>query len=274
MSWKRRNRTVPPPLLSALDHQVTRLGRKSRFALQEVVNILHFAGRTAVMFPKIFRNFHLTVDNMSVIGITSLPLVVLTSSFVGGVTSWQSGYQFSDYVPLSYVGVAVGKSILVQLGPVLTALVVAGRIGAAMAAELGTMKVTEQIDAMECLCLDPYQFLYAPRFFAGLVMLPVLTIISSFTGIMGAMGVAMLPPMSLDAAIFFNGVKLFFYVKDVVVGLTKAVLFGGIISLVGCYMGSTTTGGAEGVGKSTRTAVVVASVTILIATYLVDMVLL
>jgi phospholipid/cholesterol/gamma-HCH transport system permease protein len=256
------------------DQMAERLGRKSRFALQEGMGIFRFFWRMFTMFPKLFRNFHLTMDQMSVIGITSLPLVVLTSVFTGGVTAWQSGYQFADYVPLSYIGVAVGKSILVQLGPILSALVVAGRIGAAMAAELGTMRVTEQIDAMECLCLDPFQFLYAPRLFAGLVMMPVLTIIASFTGIMGALVVVVIPPISLDASIFFNGVKLFFYTKDVFIGISKAVLFGGIISVVGCYMGASTSGGAEGVGKSTRTAVVVSTVSILISGYLVDMILL
>jgi phospholipid/cholesterol/gamma-HCH transport system permease protein len=268
---------MPPflaPFRLALDESADRLGRKTRFALQEIFTIARFAGRTFFLLPRLFRNGRLTLDQMSIIGITSLPLVVLTSVFTGAVTAWQAGYQFADYVPLSYVGVAVGKSILVQLGPVLTALVVAGRIGAAMAAELGTMRVTEQIDAMECLCLDPYQFLYAPRLYAALVMMPVLTIISSFTGILGALGVAMIPPLSLDAAIFFNGVKLFFYTQDVVIGVSKAVLFGGIIAIVGCYMGSTTTGGAEGVGKSTRTAVVVSTVSILISCYLVDVIFL
>jgi phospholipid/cholesterol/gamma-HCH transport system permease protein len=202
---------------------------------------------------------------MSKIGITSLPLVVLTSAFTGAVTSYQAAYQMGSYVPIHFLGIAAGKSIMVELGPVLTALVVAGRVGAAMTAELGTMRVTEQLDAMECLSLNPFQFLYAPRFVAAVVMLPVLVIISIFVSLMGAMIVGVF--FDLPAIIFFNGVKLFFLTKDAFVALFKAVVFGAIIALMGCMNGHNTTGGAEGVGIFTKKSVVASSVWILMADF-------
>ncbi|MFH1760178.1 MAG: ABC transporter permease, partial [bacterium] len=155
----------------------------------------------------------------------------------------------------------------VELGPVLTALVVAGRVGAAMAAELGTMRVTEQLDAMECLSLNPFQFLYAPRFFASTVMMPVLVILSTFTGLIGAMIVGW--AMGLEPETFFNGVRKFFIFKDVSIGIFKAFVFGAIIALMGCFNGHTTSGGAEGVGIYTKKAVVASSVWILMADFLI-----
>jgi phospholipid/cholesterol/gamma-HCH transport system permease protein len=239
-------------------------------AMFEVIgSVFIFVATTFARIPRFVRNPGLTIEQMAKIGITSLPLVVLTSLFTGGVVSWQIAYQFSDYIPLSYTGVAAGKAIMVNLGPVLTALVVAGRIGAAMAAELGTMKVTEQIDAMECLSLDPFQYLFMPRLVASLIMLPVLGIISSFTGLMGAMYVSKLF-FGLDGKLFFDGVKLFFVIKDVVIGVLKAFVFGGIISSIGCFFGMYTSGGAEGVGEATKKSVVASSVWILVFGYAID----
>ncbi|OGS37190.1 MAG: hypothetical protein A2293_11690 [Elusimicrobia bacterium RIFOXYB2_FULL_49_7] len=219
--------------------------------------------------PKVFHRPHTTIEHMSKIGITSLPVVALTSVFTGAVSAWQAAYQFSDYIPLSYIGVAVGKAIMINLGPVLTALVVAGRIGAAMAAELGTMKVTEQIDAMECLSLDPFLYLFMPRFLAAVIMMPMLVILSSFIGLMGAL-VCSSFFFGLEGHIFFNGVKMFFVLKDVIIGLFKSVIFGAIISSMGCYYGYYTSGGAQGVGEATKKSVVASSVWILVAGYITD----
>ncbi|MDH4223003.1 MAG: ABC transporter permease [candidate division Zixibacteria bacterium] len=217
--------------------------------------------------PVSIKKFHLTVEQMLFMGVNSLPLIMITSIFTGGVASVQAAYMFSDYVPMRYLGTAVGKSVILELGPVLTALVVAGRVGAAIAAELGTMKVTEQIDALETLALDPVKYLVAPRFISGLIMLPVLTIFSDFIAILGGLLVSTLF-LNVSSFTFLNGLKLFFRMSDVWAGLLKAFVFGGIIALVGCYMGFRTEGGAEGVGRSTTRAVVMASVMILITDYI------
>lgn len=252
-----------------MDHLADTVGEGVVQVFEVVGSVFIFIFTMISRIPKFFSSPHTTVEHMSKIGITSLPLVALTSVFTGAVTSWQAAYQFSDYIPISYVGVAAGKAIMINLGPVLTALVVAGRIGAAMAAELGTMKVTEQIDAMECLSLDPYQYLFMPRFVACVVMMPILVIFSSFIGLMGALICANVF-FDLDGHIFMNGVKLFFVIKDLVIGLCKSVLFGAIIASMGCYYGYFTGGGAQGVGEATKKSVVASSVWILVAGYITD----
>jgi phospholipid/cholesterol/gamma-HCH transport system permease protein len=162
----------------------------------------------------------------------------------------------------------VSKAVFIELGPALTALVVAGRVGSSIAAELGTMQVTEQIDALETLAIDPVRFLALPRFVAGLIMLPVLVIFADFFAMAGAVVVAT-QFLDITTNTFWEGVKMFFHIRDVIAGLVKAVAFGGIIAFMGCYFGFTTRGGAEGVGKSTIKAVVFSSVLILITDYLI-----
>ncbi len=200
---------------------------------------------------------------MYAIGITSIPLVVTTSVFTGAVTAWQMAYQFADMIPLTYVGMAVGKSVMLELGPMLTGMVLAGRIGAAMCAEIGTMAVTEQLDAMHCLALNPYRFLLAPRLVATLIMLPVLTILSSFVAILGGYGVSHFKGISFD--LFFYGVRLFYSNADMAVGLSKSLIFGFFIASFGCYFGYMATNGAVGVGKATKAAVVASMIAILIS---------
>jgi phospholipid/cholesterol/gamma-HCH transport system permease protein len=218
--------------------------------------------------PSFVKNIRLTSEQMLMMGVASLPLVLFTSVFTGAVSAVQAAYQFQNIIPMRYLGAAVGKAVIIELGPVLTALVIAGRVGAAIAAEIGTMKVTEQIDALETMALDPVKFLAVPRFISGIVMLPVLTIFADFIAIMGALFVAIFF-LDINGIIFLNGVKRFFDVMDLFGGLLKAGIFGGIISIVGCYHGFRTTGGAEGVGLSTTRAVVYSSVLILIADYVV-----
>lgn len=205
-------------------------------------------------------------------GVNSLPLVLVTSIFTGGVSAVQAAYQFSDYVPMRYLGTAVGKAVVIELGPVLTALVVAGRVGASIAAEIGTMKVTEQIDALETLALDPVRYLVVPRFVAGFFMLPILVIFSDFIAILGGLAVSTFF-LGLSSYTFLNGLKMFFHLSDVFGGLIKAFVFGGIIAIIGCYQGFKTEGGAEGVGRSTTRAVVLASVLILISDYIIASIL-
>jgi phospholipid/cholesterol/gamma-HCH transport system permease protein len=243
------------------------------------LNFFQDVGGTFILLGRVFRSLkelpkttQLTFYQMEQIGIGSIPLVLVTSLFVGAVAAVQAAYQFQDYVPMRFLGTVVGKSVILELGPVLTALVVGGRVSASIAAELGTMKVTEQIDAMEMLAIDPIRYLVLPRLVAAVIMLPVLTILSDFLAIMGGMVVANIS-MDVSIATFTEGLRLFFYVEDVISGLLKTVAFGGIMALMGCYNGFRTHGGAEGVGKSTMHAVVSSCLLILITNYFLATVL-
>ena len=223
-------------------------------------------GRTLLAFRYFFSSVHLTIMQMYHIGVKSIWLIMITSVFTGGVSAWQAAYQFKNYVPIRYLGGAVGKAVLIELAPVLTALVIAGRVGAGIAAELGSMKVTEQIDAMESMSVDPIRYLVMPRFAAGIVMLPIITALADFIAIFGALIVAT-SLIGVETETFMNGFKQLFKLSDFFSGLVKATAFGGIISIMGCYHGFFTTGGAQGVGASTTRAVVSAAVMILIADY-------
>ena len=234
--------------------------------IEEIGRIFQLIGRLVKALPLMVMNPHLTSQQMMIMGVRSLPLVLLTSIFTGAVSSLQASYQFRGYIPMRYLGTAVGKAVIIELGPVLTSLVVAGRVGASIAAELGTMKVTEQVDAMETMALDPVRYLVVPRFLAGVTMLPILTVFADFVALLGGLFVAMFV-IDISSYTFLNGVKLFFHMKDLFGGLAKSLVFGAIIAIVGCYQGFRTTGGAEGVGLSTTRAVVMASILILLSDY-------
>jgi len=243
-------------------------GSKGLFFIEEVGAFSILLMRILKSLPLFVKNIRLTLEQMLMMGVASLPLVLFTSVFTGAVSAVQAAYQFQNYVPMRYLGTAVGKAVIIELGPVLTGLVVAGRVSSAIAAELGTMKVTEQIDALETMALDPVRFLAVPRYIAGFLMLPILTIFADFVALMGGLVVSMLF-IDITAYTFLNGVKLFFELSDVFIGLLKACVFGQVIAVVGCYHGFKTVGGAEGVGLSTTRAVVYASVLILISDYIV-----
>ena len=223
--------------------------------------------RSLATLPRIFTSWRLVIGQMLSMGVRSLPLVLLTSAFTGAVSAWQGAYQFQNYVPMRYLGTAVGKAIVIELAPVLTALVVAGRVGASIAAELGTMRVTEQIDALEVMGINPIRYLVMPRIVSGVIMMPVLVMFANVVAILGALFVAV-SLVHLSSETFLNGVRMFFRFSDLYAGLNKAAVFGLIISLIGCYEGFNARGGAEGVGRATTTAVVTASVLILISDYL------
>lgn len=256
-------------MLLAIDAKVVRLGEAFLRVCVNVIGFLRFCLDMFLAIPSVFRNFHFTIDQMYVIGITSIPLVGLTSIFTGAVAAWQAAYNFADLVPMTYVGSAVGKSVMLEVGPVLTALVVAGRVGAAMTAELGTMAVTEQLDAMKVLDLNPFRFLMAPRLLAGMIMLPMLTIFSSFVAILGALAIVTLFK-DVSSETFFYGVRLFYTNWDMFVGLLKSFVFGIIISMFGCFYGYTSTRGAEGVGRATMDSVVASNVSVLISGFLIS----
>jgi phospholipid/cholesterol/gamma-HCH transport system permease protein len=243
------------------------LGRFFLGFIEEIGGICLLLWRVIRISPRIFRNVGNTLIQMEKIGIGSIPLVIVTSIFVGAVASVQAAYQFQGYVPLRFLGAVVGKSVTLEVGPVLTALVVGGRVSAAIAAEVGTMKVTEQIDAMEMIAIDPVEYLVLPRLVAATLMLPVLTVFADFLAILGGMVVANLA-VGVSFNAFEDGLTMFFKYQDVVGGLLKTFTFGFIIALMGCYNGFRTQGGAEGVGQSTMKAVVSSCLLILVANYL------
>lgn len=197
------------------------------------------------------------------IGAGSLFIVLLISAFAGAVTALQTGYQFTGSIPYYVVGTLVVSSIILELGPVLTALILAGRIGARYAAELGTMRVTEQIDALESLGRSPASHLVLPRVIAGFIMIPALTVFANLSGIIaGWLSVkAVLPVTDAD---FIYGAQYYYRPFDAYYSITKAFFFAGAITIISCYMGFNTKQGAEGVGKSTTTAVVASSILILV----------
>ena len=243
------------------------LGRFFIEFVKEIGGVFILLYRFVQVLPKTFSNINKILVQMETIGIGSLPLVLVTSLFVGAVTSIQAAYQFQGYVPLRFLGTVVGKSVILELGPVLTALVVGGRVSASIAAELGTMKVTEQIDAMEMIAIDPVEFLVLPRIIAATIMLPVLTIFSDLLAILGGMVVARIS-MGVSYNLFTGGLKLLFNNEDLIGGLMKTFVFGFLIALMGCYNGFVTKGGAEGVGIATMRAVVSSCLLILISNYL------
>ena len=203
---------------------------------------------------------------MEFIGVNSLFVVALTSLFTGMVLALQTFYAFSMFGAETLVGATVALSMTRELGPVITGLMVTGRAGSAICAEIGTMRVTEQVDALTVMAINPVQYLVRPRIGAGVIMLPLLTIISDAMGILGGylVGVQLL---DIHGGMFMNKIQEHVTLADVYNGLIKASVFGGILTLVGCYKGFYTRGGAEGVGRSTTQAVVMSSVLILVSDY-------
>lgn len=227
--------------------------------------MLLFIDSVLWVFRPPYRPF-LIVKQMEFVGVKSTLVVIITGLFTGGVLALQTYYGFRMFSAESFVGATVGLSMTRELGPVLTSLMVAGRAGSAMAAEIGTMRVTEQIDALSVLAVNPVEYLFVPRVLAGIIMLPILTAISDFLGIIGGyfVGVELL---GISSGAYINKLIQYVDLSDLYNGLIKAACFGLILTFVGCYKGYTTLGGAEGVGRATTQAVVMASAMILIADY-------
>ena len=217
-------------------------------------------------------NINLVRDQMYDVGVTSLPVVAITGFSTGMVLAAQSFFQLSDKGLASATGLMVAKAMLVELGPVLTAFMVTGRVGASMCAELGTMRVTEQIDALRSMAVDPLRYLVAPRFIAGTVMLPILTIFASVMGIIGGYVIAVdyygMAPNS-----FLDPLPVHITIFDCISGVIKGLVFGVIIVTISCYRGMTTKGGAAGVGRATTNSVVICYSVILIVNFLLTIAL-
>ncbi|MBU4121795.1 MAG: ABC transporter permease [Pseudomonadota bacterium] len=243
-----------------------RLGRAVLENIEEMGKILLlFISVLAWMFrpPLKLRNIF---KQMEFVGVKSIFVVVLTGTFTGMVMALQGYHGFRMFGAESLVGGTVALGMTRELGPVLTSLMVTARAGSAMAAELGTMRVTEQIDALYVMAVNPVKHLIVPRVIAGVLMVPLLTVVADFVGILGGyfVGVHIL---GINSGVFVKNITRLVELDDIYNGLVKAACFGLILSLIGCYKGFNTRGGAEGVGRATTEAVVLASITILISDY-------
>jgi len=216
-------------------------------------------------FHRPFRTRNLLLQ-MEFIGAHSMSIILLTGFFTGAVFALQALIAFRLFNAESLVGSTVALSLTRELSPVLTGLMVTGRCGSAMAAEIGTMRVTEQIDALHSMAVNPVHYLVVPRVLAALVMVPMLTMVFNIVGTGGAYVVAVFFE-NIDAGIFLHNVYWMVDPMDLYISLAKSLFFGYILSLIGCYKGYTTSGGARGVGRATTQAVVAASVTILVSDY-------
>ena len=256
-----------------MDYGLTVLGRRG-------VSFINRLGGISILLLKFLRSLkdipyslNLIVQQLYVIGVKSLPLIIVISVFVGAVSAWQAAYQFKFIgAPLRLLGQAVGKAVVIELAPVLSSLVFAGRVGAGIAAELGTMRVTEQIDALDAMGISPIRYLVMPRVLACLLMVPLLVVFANFIAIMGGLVISVFG-VDISPETFLDGFKNSFKITDFLGGLAKAAVFGLLVGLVGCYEGFRARGGAQGVGEATTSSVVISSVLILVFNFIFAMVL-
>ncbi len=251
-----------------LDSVAISLGRQFLAGVSDVGTMTRFLIHSFLRLPKLSTLFGQLMDT----GVKSLPIVIMASVFTGFIATWQVKYLAGDMIGLQYLGALVLKVVLTELGPTLIGLVLAGRIAAKVAAEVGTMRVTEQIDAMTCLSLDPIKYIITPRIISGFVVTPMLFIYGSIAAIVSAQLLAT-GVLGLAPTVFYNSMRTMFSMNDLWMGLIKSFVFGGITALTGTYYGYFTTGGAVGVGRSTRDAVVSASILILIANLFVSQIM-
>ena len=227
--------------------------------VQDYMRLIGQVGRALVSRPIYFRDI---VEQLDAIGIGSLTVVVLTGTFTGMVLALQSGMTLDQFGGRDIVGRLVSASMVKELGPVLTALMVTGRVGSGIAAELGSMVVTDQIAALRSLGTDPVRKLVLPRVIAGTVMLPILTIIADAVGVAGGWIIST-TQLRVAGSVYWNNVIYGLFMDDIWMGLIKPIVLGFLLVSIGCYVGLKTSGGTQGVGRSTTNAVVAGSVAVL-----------
>ncbi len=249
-------------LMLPLYQNVTRFFESLGQLTQLIGETLYYVMRGDVEF----RN---TLKQMVALGVESIPIVFIISGFTGMVFSLQVSQEFQRFGVTSLIGQLLGLAIVRELGPVLTGVVVAGRAGSAIAAELGTMKVTEQVDALKALATSPIQYLVAPRFLACVIMVPVLTVFANLIGLLGGYIVAVYQ-VGVIPQVFFESAISFLEIYDLFASLLKASIFGVIIVLAGCHKGLNTNKGAQGVGDATISSVVSGMMGIFIANYILS----
>lgn len=218
-------------------------------------------------FPRIVKDKKNVIEQMSIIGADSLPLVILIGSFTGAIAALEATLLFAKFnligITRPFIGASIATAVFTELTPVLTALVIAGRVGGSIAAQLGTMKVSEQIDALTIMAIDKDRFLAMPRVFAAFIMMPILAVFSNIVALAGAY---VLTHIKFDFSTyeFFSSVQNYFSVQEIIISLSKSLVFGVITALIGCHVGMRTSGGAEGVGNSTVRAFTLSASAILI----------
>ena len=242
---------------------IARIGRSAVSTIEDVGRFGQFLGSMIRAFGDVRTWVPLAAVQARRIGVDSLPVTLFIAAFTGVVLAVQASYTFTGTVPLYVVGTVVGKTMMLELGPVLAGLALAGRVGASVAAELGTMKVTEQVDALETLAYDRYSYLVVPRVVAGTLMIPIVVALGIAVGIVTGW-LTSLWMLDLSTPEFVKGLKLLYLFKDTWFGLFKAATFGATITIVGCAVGLATRGGAEGVARSATRAVVYSAVLILV----------
>jgi len=237
------------------------------------LGVLNSFGQLALFLIRAIRTLfttrlkiHKTLEEMQHIGVESLSIIVLTGTFTGMVLAFQSYIGFHRFGGEEYIGPVVALGLIRELGPVLSGLMVTGRAGSSIAAEIGSMQITEQVDALRTLGINPVQYLVVPRIVAGTIILPFLSLFCSFLGIIGGYLVAVYA-LNLNPESYRSGIREHVVLSDITGGLIKSSFFGLILTWVGCYKGYTTVGGARGVGISTTQAVVLGSIMILVANY-------
>jgi phospholipid/cholesterol/gamma-HCH transport system permease protein len=248
-------------VLKAVDHWL----KSAVLEVQEYVRLSWASVRNSFTRPFYF---HDVVEQLEAIGFGSLTVVLLTGIFTGAVLALQSGLTLDQFGARPVVGRLVSASMVKELGPVLTALMLAGRVGSGIAAELGSMVVTDQINALRALGTDPVRKLVVPRVIAGVLMAPVLTIISDFMGILGGAIIA-IQQLQVPSSVYWKSITDGLYMEDVWMGLAKPFILGFAIVSIGCHVGLRTKGGTQGVGRATTNAVVAASVAVLVLDFFV-----
>lgn len=240
---------------------------------QTLGDMLLLLGRAAMWSVRPPFRVGLTLQAMEFVGVGSLGIIVLVAFFSGAVIGLQSVEGFRRFQADGYVGSAVSLTMTRELAPVFTALMVTGRAGSAMATELGSMRITEQIDALYTMAVNPIQYLVVPRLIASTIMMPILTMVFVAVSMMGAYLFAV-SAMGVDPGVFISNVRWFTDPEDLAMGLIKAIVFGLLMALVGCYQGFNASGGAKGVGLATTRSVVITSVMILVLDFLLTDILL
>lgn len=243
------------------------LGKKVIAFLQELGAIVYILIKAIGYLPRIIKDWRLVVYQMAIVGSDSLPLVILIGSFTGAITALEATSLFTKFnfieIARPFIGSSIATSVFTELSPVLTALVIAGRVGGAMAAQIGAMKISEQIDALEIMAIDKIRFLAMPRIVAFFLMMPVLTIFSNIVALLGGLVLTIIK-YDFTSYMFFDSVQKFFKVSEVLIGLIKSMVFGTVSAVISCYCGFNTKGGAEGVGNSTVRAYTISAACILI----------
>lgn len=251
-----------------IDLGATQTNIPSVKALVAPIDYLAFLARSLFESWDLRRTWPRFIAQLSTHGVGAVPVVVITSVFIGLTTAVQTTYQLMGVVPKYFVGMGVGRLVLIELAPVLTGFIVAGRSASAIAAELGAMRVSEQIDALEVMGVDSYRYLCLPRILATSIGLPVLVVVTEVVAVFTALIISS-SMLDVPAASFTYGVTHFFMLRDFTGGIVKAVLFGLLIGNSGCYYGFNVHGGAEAVGRATTRAVVLSAVLILLVDFVI-----